>query len=92
MSLWNDYFDDYHAEPEAFIEAGDRVVGLLWLRGRNPTTGEPIGQQVGAIYADFGPDGPREVRFFTSWAEAKAVAGLNRIARCREGRSNEESG
>jgi ketosteroid isomerase-like protein len=49
MTLWNEYFDDYHAEIEELVEAGERVLGLLWLMGRSPTTGEVVRQQVGAV-------------------------------------------
>ena len=35
-------FDDFHIEPERFIDAGDRVVAFVRLQGRARQSGVPV--------------------------------------------------
>jgi ketosteroid isomerase-like protein len=42
VSNWTDQFDDFHQEPEEFIDAGDRVLVRVVQKGRGRGSGVPV--------------------------------------------------
>ena len=76
MAVFTETFDDYEAELHDIRDAGDRVVALVWQRGRIDGGDEVIRQQIGAVYSDFRDGLVGEARFFRSWAEALEAVGL----------------
>jgi ketosteroid isomerase-like protein len=74
-----DAFGDLSAEPERFIDAGDRVIALYWWRGRGSTSGISVDQfdvPVGLVATMNAHGKATDVRFFTSWEKALELAGL----------------
>jgi ketosteroid isomerase-like protein len=77
-SEWNEAFTDFDIELSDLREYGDRVVALLVQRGVTREAGVLISQEIGAVYSDFRENGRiGEARFFPSWDEALAAAGLS---------------
>ena len=72
-------FGDLRAEPERFIDAGDRVIGLYWWRGRGSASGisvDAFDVPVGVIATMNALGKATDVRFFTTWEEALEIAGV----------------
>jgi len=74
-----DAFGDLSAEPERFIDEGDRVIALYWWRGRGSTSGISVDDfdvPVGMIAMMDAHGKATDVRFFTTWEQALEVAGV----------------
>src|SRR4051794_27233033 len=68
-----DAFGDLRAEPERFIEADDRVIGLYRWRGRGSTSGISVDDfdvPVGVIATMNAQGRATDVRFFITWEKA----------------------
>src|SRR6266571_7095765 len=68
MAEMLDIFAELQADPERFIDAGDRVVALYCWRGRGSTSGVPVDAfdvQVGVVTA-FRNGKAVRVQFYTS--------------------------
>jgi ketosteroid isomerase-like protein len=74
-----DVFGDLRADPERFIDAGDRVVALYRWRGQGTVSGVSVDRfevPVGVI-AEMGADGlATDVRFYTTWERALEISGV----------------
>ena len=77
LAEWNEAFTEYEMELSETREAGDRVVALAVQRGVTKEAGVSISARIGAVYSDFRENGViGEVRFYPSWDQALAAAGL----------------
>jgi ketosteroid isomerase-like protein len=73
-----DAFGDLRADPERFIDLGDRVVALYYWRGQGSGSGVSVDQfevPVGML-ATLKDGLAVRVRFFITWDEALEAAGL----------------
>jgi ketosteroid isomerase-like protein len=50
---WTENFEDYKWDAERIFDADDRVVALVYHRGRVRNTSVPISQPIGAIWGEF---------------------------------------
>jgi ketosteroid isomerase-like protein len=75
-AVWTDNFDDYHLDLEKAIDAGDRVIALVYQRARIKRGGELIQQQIGYDWEVRGGKGVR-VQVYFSWDEALRTVGLS---------------
>jgi ketosteroid isomerase-like protein len=74
-----DIFGDLRAEPERFIDLGERVVALYYWRGQGRGSGIPVDEfevRVGVL-ATLNNGLATRVRFFTTWEQALEAAGLS---------------
>jgi len=74
-SLWTDNFDEYRLDLEKALDAGDRVVALVYQRARIKRSGDLIEQQIGYDWEVRGGKGVR-VQVYFSWEEALQAVGL----------------
>jgi ketosteroid isomerase-like protein len=74
-----DAFGDLRADPERFIDLGDRVICLYHWRGRGSGSGIPVDQLEvpAAMLATMGDGLVVRARFFTTWDQALEAAGLS---------------
>jgi ketosteroid isomerase-like protein len=73
-----DAFGDLSAEPERFIDAGDRVIALYRWRGRGSASGISVDDfdvPVGMIATMNSEGRATDVRFFITWEKALETAG-----------------
>jgi ketosteroid isomerase-like protein len=73
-----DAFGDLRADPERFIDLGERVICLYHWRGQGSTSGVSVDQfevPVGML-ATMSDGLAVRVRFFTTWDQALEAAGL----------------
>ena len=75
-SMWSENFDEYHLDPERYLEADDQVVALIVQRGRIKGSGDPIEQRIGFVCGVRNGKGVRFQVYF-SWEEALEAAGLS---------------
>lgn len=74
VDLWNSNFDDFELDLEDLQAVGDRVVALMFLRGRIKGSDQQI-QQRASWVMDFGPDGRvTHLCAYFSWEEALEAA------------------
>ena len=72
---WLEAFETFATGLEQVIDAGERVVGLAWLRGRGRVSGADVNARVGTVFTI--RDG-RIVRYeLTDRREALEAAGLS---------------
>jgi ketosteroid isomerase-like protein len=74
-----DTFAGLQADPERFIDAGDRVVVLYYWRGSGSASGVPVDAldvQVAVVTA-FRNGKAVRVQFYVSWEQALKAAGLS---------------
>ena len=74
---WTENFDEYKWDVERLLDAGDKVVALIYHRGRIKDTDMPISQPIGVVWSQFRDGLVGEGRFFLTWAEALEAAGLS---------------
>ena len=74
--FWMAQFDEYTVEPEEFIElGGDRLLVLLYQRGRIRSSDVPIEQPIGWI-VESRAGKLTKVDVYFSWETARSAAGL----------------
>jgi ketosteroid isomerase-like protein len=71
---WADAWDDWQIEVEDYIDAGERVVGILNQRGRSKATGIPVDMRFAQVWTLRDAQGTR-MQMFISVEEALAAAG-----------------
>jgi ketosteroid isomerase-like protein len=74
-AVWTENFNDYRLDLEKAIDAGDRVIALVYQRGRIKGSGNEIEQPIGYDWEVRDGKGIR-VQVYFSWAEALKAAGL----------------
>jgi ketosteroid isomerase-like protein len=74
-AVWTENFDDYRLDLEKAIDAGDRVIALVYQRGRIKGSGNEIEQPIGYDWEVLNGKGIR-VQVYFSWDEALEAAGL----------------
>jgi hypothetical protein len=71
-----DAFDDFQLEPEAFYEAGDKVVVLLRMVGTGNVSGVPVEEHIAHLWTI--RDGRAiALQVYSDPADALAAAGLS---------------
>jgi ketosteroid isomerase-like protein len=73
---WTDNFDDFDFVVADVRDGGDMVVALLSMTGRMKRLGVPMSAELGAVFSEITDGLPRVIRFFGSWPDALAAAGL----------------
>jgi ketosteroid isomerase-like protein len=77
-AFWTEHFEEYHLEPERFVDlGGDRVMALLHQRGRIRGSGDRVTQPIGYI-ARIRDGKLAEVHVYFSWEATLEAAGLER--------------
>jgi ketosteroid isomerase-like protein len=68
-------FDDFHFNPERFLEKGDKIVVILRMTGVGKVSGVPVEERIAHLWT---VDGGRAVALqaYTSPADALEAAGL----------------
>jgi ketosteroid isomerase-like protein len=75
--IWDCNFDDFGLDLEDIQAIGDRIVALMFLRGRIKGSDQRIDQRASWVM-DFGPDGRvTHLRAYFSWEEALEAARSN---------------
>jgi ketosteroid isomerase-like protein len=74
--VWTENFDEYRLDLEKVIDAGDRVVALVYQRARIKRSGDLIEQQIGYDWEVRDGKGVR-VQVYFSWDEALEAVGLS---------------
>jgi ketosteroid isomerase-like protein len=74
-AVWTENFNDYRLDLEKAIDAGDRVIALVYQRGRIKGSGNEIEQPIGYDWEVRDGKGIR-VQVYFSWDEALEAAGL----------------
>jgi ketosteroid isomerase-like protein len=69
-------FSEFHAEPEELIDAGDRVVVVVFQRGRGKASGLDVERRVGQVWTVADGSAIRW-QIFNDREEALAAAGLS---------------
>ena len=72
-AVWGENFDEYRLDPVEFIDAGDRIVALVYQRGRIKGSADPIEQQIGYVWTVRNGKGVR-VQVYFSWEEPLALS------------------
>ena len=75
-AVWTENFDEYRLDLERAIGAGDRVIALVYQRGRIKGSGNEIEQPIGYDWEVRNGKGVR-VQVYFSWNEALKAAGLS---------------
>jgi ketosteroid isomerase-like protein len=72
---WFQVWDDFHIEPEEFIDGGDHVIAVVMERGRVPGSEEVVSQRFFQVWTLL--DGRiRAFREYKTQGEARDAAGL----------------
>jgi ketosteroid isomerase-like protein len=74
-TVWAESFQEFRLDLEELIDAGDRVVALVYQRGRIKGGGTRIEQRIGYNWEVRNGKGVR-VQVYFSWEEARRAAGL----------------
>jgi ketosteroid isomerase-like protein len=74
-SIWTQNFDEFRLDLDKAIDAGDRVVALVYQRGRIKRSGDLIEQQIGYDWEVRAGKGVR-VQVYFSWEQVLEAAGL----------------
>jgi ketosteroid isomerase-like protein len=82
--VWTESFDEYRLDPVEFIDAGDRVVALIYQRGRIKGSTNPIELKTGYLWTVRDGKGVH-VQVYFSWEEPLAELGLTADRRRSEG-------
>ncbi|MBN1527588.1 MAG: nuclear transport factor 2 family protein [Thermoleophilaceae bacterium] len=77
MAGWSDSFEEFTVVTAEIRDCGERVVWLGELSGRISGSGMPVRQPMGSVAWDFRDGKIGRARFYPSWEEALAVAGLS---------------
>jgi ketosteroid isomerase-like protein len=85
-SQWTENFDEYHLDPERFMDTGDEVVVLLFARGRIKGSAIPVDQAVTWV-CQVRNGKAAHVQVYFSWEEGLEAAGLSEWVRSMNGRS-----
>ena len=76
-AFWTQQFDEFHLEPERFIDLGDdHVLALVHQRGRIKGSGDRIEQPFG-YFGHIRKGKLTEVHVYFSWEAALEAAGLS---------------
>jgi ketosteroid isomerase-like protein len=75
-AVWTENFDDYRLDLERTIDAGDRVIALVYQRGRIKGSSNEIEQPIGYNWEIRNGKGVR-VQVYFSWDKALEAAGLS---------------
>jgi ketosteroid isomerase-like protein len=72
---WNDAWDDWEIEVEAFHDAGDKVVAVVRQRGRSKVSGMPVDMSFAQVWTV--RDGKEtRMEMYADLAEALEAVGL----------------
>jgi ketosteroid isomerase-like protein len=74
-AVWTENFDDYRLDLEKAIDAGDRVIALVYQRGRIKGSDNEVEQPIGYDWGVRNGKGIR-VQVYFSWEKTFEVAGL----------------
>ena len=73
---WTENFDEYGFEVDRAIPIEGGALVLATQRARIRSEDDWVSMPIAAIWQDFEDGRARTVRWFSSWDEAKAAAGL----------------
>ena len=76
MAALSEAFEDFHFEPEKFVEAGDNVVALLRARGRGKGSGIVVERPVAHVWT-FRDGEPVRVQIYLDRAQAMEAVGVS---------------
>jgi ketosteroid isomerase-like protein len=75
LANWIDTWHEWELQVEKLRDAGDRVVAIVWQRGRSKATGLPTEKQFAQVYTVRGRKYLR-MEMYATPAEALEAAGL----------------
>jgi ketosteroid isomerase-like protein len=76
LGMFEENYDDFRAEPQEFIDAGDRVAVPVRLRGREKGTGEEASFELVQVWT-VGDDRATRLDVYSTREEALRAVGLS---------------